>query len=118
MKNFRIPIVIGFGALIVIGVLLIFSPSFTPARTPPATSRPATAADLPADAIPYPNMERVKVGDARAVYETKQAVFVDVRDSDSYARGHIPGAKSMPLDVLEERMGELNKQQWIITYCT
>jgi thioredoxin 1/putative thioredoxin len=34
-------------------------------------------------------------------------VPVDVRDAAAYARAHLPGAKSMPLEELESRLAEL-----------
>ncbi len=68
--------------------------------------------------IPAPEIERVSLEDAIAAYESKTAVFVDVRDADSYANGHIPGAINIPLGQLESRAGELDKNRWIITYCS
>jgi hypothetical protein len=119
MKNSRNLIIIGFGALIVIGALLILAPVLNPpASIPISSSRQATPTELPASDVPYPDVVRVTVGNARAAQVTKQAIFVDVRDQESYARSHIAGALSIPLDVLEERLGELDKEQWIITYCT
>ncbi len=68
--------------------------------------------------IPYPEVPRISLGDAKAAYDTRQAVFVDVRDSESYSAGHIPGALNIPLADLASRQSELNKTAWIITYCT
>lgn len=116
MKNSRLPVFIGFGALIVIGTALLLWPFLNlPQMIPPRFQEPT---DLPPGAAPYPNVKRLKVGDARAAYEAKQAVFIDVRDKASYDRGHIPGALSLPLSELDNRLGELDKQQWIIAYCT
>lgn len=42
---------------------------------------------------------------------------LDVRPADEYAAGHIPGAANMPLDQLEQRLGELGKDREIIAYC-
>jgi rhodanese-related sulfurtransferase len=66
----------------------------------------------------YASIPRVSLADARAALESGSAVFLDVRDVDSYAQGHIQGAISMPLDELPERMNELDPSAWIITYCT
>ncbi len=66
----------------------------------------------------FPDVPRVSLADARAAYETSGAVFLDVRDAESYAQNHIAGAISIPLNELPDRMGELNKSDWIITYCT
>ena len=64
----------------------------------------------------YPDVPRVSLADAKAAYETGGAVFVDVRDAESYAQSHVPGALSIPLSELPDRMGELNPSDWIITY--
>jgi rhodanese-related sulfurtransferase/DNA-binding HxlR family transcriptional regulator len=42
---------------------------------------------------------------------------LDVRPTDEYAAGHIPGAANIPLADLEERLGELGKDREIIAYC-
>jgi len=64
------------------------------------------------------NIPRVSLADAKAAFDSKTAVFVDTRDVDSYARSHITGALSIPVSDLLNNLGELNKSDWIITYCT
>ncbi|HEY5902067.1 MAG TPA: rhodanese-like domain-containing protein [Anaerolineales bacterium] len=61
---------------------------------------------------------RLSLEEAKAAFDGKTAVFVDVRGAGSYAASHIPGALSIPLNELEGRLGELDPSQWIITYCT
>ena len=110
---------VGFIGLIVIGLALIVVPLLVPAQ-PASTSAPvisAATSALPSDA-PYPDVIRVTVGNARAAQELKQAVFVDVRSATQYAQSHIAGALSIPLGEFESRLNELDKEQWIITYCT
>jgi len=82
-------------------------------------SRPAPVVvpSQPAEAN-YPDVARVSLADSKAAYETGSAVFLDVRDAESYAQSHIAGAISIPIEDLPARMGELNKSDWIITYCT
>lgn len=75
-------------------------------------------ATTPALAIPYPEVKRVNLADARAAYEMKSAVFVDVRGDPYYTEGHIPGALSIPLNDLIQHLDELNPKDWIIPYCT
>ena len=67
---------------------------------------------------PDPEVKRVSLADAKAAYDIGAAVFVDVRDEQSFASGHIPGALLIPLVDLPERMNELKPDAWIITYCT
>ncbi len=66
----------------------------------------------------YPEIQRVTLADAKAAYDAKQAVFVDVRGDALYAQAHIPGAISVPLTSIEQGNISLNQNDWIITYCT
>ncbi len=42
---------------------------------------------------------------------------LDVRPPGEYRAGHIPGAVSMPLNALKERLAELPRDQDIVAYC-
>ncbi len=44
-------------------------------------------------------------------------VVLDVRPSDEYASGHLPGALSVPLEELERRLDELPADRQIVAYC-
>jgi hypothetical protein len=103
-----------FGGLLVVVALaiLVALPSSSPDVVPTAT--PKEAVDIPAE----DNILRVSVGDAKAAFDLKQAVFVDVRDRISYDLNHIPGALAISYDELEDRLDELHPADWIITYCT
>jgi 3-mercaptopyruvate sulfurtransferase SseA len=63
-------------------------------------------------------VQRVTLEESKAAFENGEAIFLDVRSASSYAASHIPGALSIPLAELQSRIGELNPDQWIITYCT
>ena len=52
--------------------------------------------------------ERLRAGDV---------VVLDVRPSDEYAAGHLPGAVNVPPDELEERLSALPIGQRIVAYC-
>ncbi len=100
------------GGLLIVGaiaVLAILPKQAAPTPTPTSPSQ----ASAPEDGIP-----RVSVGDAKAAYDLKQAVFVDARAKVSYDERHIPGALSIPEEELQSRLGELNPDDWIILYCT
>lgn len=47
----------------------------------------------------------------------EEFVILDVREPAEYAFGHIPGAKSIPLGELEQRMEELNREDEIYVIC-
>lgn len=51
---------------------------------------------------------RVKRGDT---------VVIDVRPSEEYQAGHIPGALSLPLELLEARLDEIEPSQDVVAYC-
>src|SRR5438067_6854008 len=53
-------------------------------------------------------LERVRSG---------EVTVLDVRPAEEYAAGHIPGALSIPLDELAERLGDLPADQEIVAYC-
>jgi rhodanese-related sulfurtransferase/DNA-binding transcriptional ArsR family regulator len=44
-------------------------------------------------------------------------IAVDVRPAEEYAAGHIPGAVSIPLDQLAERITELPADVEVVAYC-
>ncbi|MEU9336248.1 metalloregulator ArsR/SmtB family transcription factor [Streptomyces sp. NPDC048290] len=46
-----------------------------------------------------------------------EVVLLDVRPDDEYRAGHIPGARSLPVDRLAERIGELPRDTEIVVYC-
>jgi len=79
--------------------------------TTPAPNRlPATEADVP----------RVTVENAKAALDSGKAIIVDVRSQEAYDMSHIAGARYISLADMEtnpEKLG-LDKDQWIITYCT
>jgi rhodanese-related sulfurtransferase len=46
-----------------------------------------------------------------------EVIVLDVRPSEEYQAGHIPGALSMPIHELKRRLSELPKSQDIVAYC-
>lgn len=68
--------------------------------------------------IPYPDVERISLTDAKTAYDNGSALFIDVRDAEYYDAQHIRGALNIPYSQLETRMEELDPNQPIITYCT
>lgn len=95
----------------------------TPAGTayPNPYPNPATVS-VPTIANPTPStaesVVRVSLEDAKAAFDAKTAIFLDVRGTENYNLVHIPGALDISLDQLEARLGELDPNAWIITYCT
>ncbi len=104
-------------ALIIFGGLLFLGTAawyiYTNASQPDLTLVPTAIVEST-----YPEIPRISVQDAKAAYDIGNAVFVDVRDPETYAQSHIVGAISIPLQDLPNRIKELDPQAWIITYCT
>ncbi|WP_019635212.1 rhodanese-like domain-containing protein [Paenibacillus fonticola] len=44
-------------------------------------------------------------------------VVIDVRETGEYMRGHIPGAKNIPLSQLQRRLGEIPHDKDLLLYC-
>lgn len=47
----------------------------------------------------------------------EQVIVIDVRNPDEYERLHIPFAKNIPVQDLEQRLGELQSATRIVTAC-
>lgn len=97
------------GLMLLVAVVVLLIQSQQPSPLTASTQNPN---------IPYPEVERISVQDAKAAYDAGTAVFVDVRGDDSYNMGHIPGAISIAEEEMEARFTELDPNDWIITYCT
>ena len=82
------------------------------APTVPQTEPESPAVEAPGE------IQRVSLEESKTAFDNGEAIFLDVRSASSYATGHVPGASSIPLAELQSRIGELNRDQWIITYCT
>jgi 3-mercaptopyruvate sulfurtransferase SseA len=84
----------------------------------PVNSSTSVPTDQPAAAIPYPDVPRVSLKDAKAAYDLKNAVFMDVRGEPYYSEQHIPGALSITYEELPSNLQSFKKTDWIIPYCT
>jgi rhodanese-related sulfurtransferase len=49
--------------------------------------------------------------------EDDDVIVLDVRPGEEYEAGHIPGALSVPLDTLEQRLSGLSRDVEIVAYC-
>ncbi len=78
--------------------------------TQPSKRLPATEAEVP----------RITVENAKAAFDNGEAIIVDVRSKQAYDVSHIAGALYIPLADMESNSPGLglDKDQWIITYCT
>jgi len=108
-------ILIVLGLILIGGVLAWQSLGMGQANT---SQNQSPSSEPPSSDIPFSEIERVSLEEAKAAYDDQSAVFLDVRSEESFNQGHIPGAVHIPLSQLESRAGELDPNEWIITYCT
>jgi hypothetical protein len=103
------------------------APQITPTPVISPTSIPLTViveqtSSTGQDNLPLTEagVPRVPVEKAKAALDSGAAIVVDVRSVDAYQAKHIKGAISIPLANIEaDPTGlKLDKNQWIITYCT
>lgn len=72
-------------------------------------------------------MEKIVAAPERLTPETRQGLLdkvhsgdvlvLDVRPSDEYEAGHLPHARSIPVQELERRLDDLPKDKLIVAYC-
>ena len=81
-----------------------------PTSTQPQANLPQTDAQV----------SRVSPDQAKTALDRGDALIVDVRGADAYAQKHITGALEISLGTIEldPTNLDLDKNKWIITYCT
>ena len=62
-------------------------------------------------------MEPIGGEELRRRMRRREVVVLDVRPTEEYQAGHIPGALSVPLAELKERLHVLSKSRDIVAYC-
>jgi 3-mercaptopyruvate sulfurtransferase SseA len=113
-RRSSIPILLTIGgALILVAAMLLIPRSSTTHQASPE----AFSTDGPVEET-YPEIPRISLENSKAAFDEKSAVFLDVRDAGSYAASHIQGAVNIPSDQIQNRLAELDRDDWIITYCT
>lgn len=62
-------------------------------------------------------LEPISSGDLMKRLQRQQTLVIDVRPTEEYVAGHIPGALSVPLAELASRIADLPRQGEIVAYC-
>lgn len=105
------------GLVAVVVVMSITSGRWASLSPAPATrTTPRNDTSHQADQVPYPEVPRISLAEAKARHDAGTALFVDVRAQEEYDTAHIPNAISLPLADLEARYQELPQDAEIITY--
>jgi rhodanese-related sulfurtransferase/DNA-binding transcriptional ArsR family regulator len=62
-------------------------------------------------------LEPVPAGELLERVRAGLVTVIDVRPPEEYAQGHVAGALNVPLERLEERLGELPANREVVAYC-
>lgn len=104
-------LLIFFGMFLILGAVVVYNDL-------PGSSTVSVTPTQIANRIPYPNIARISLDEAKQAWDQSSAIFVDTRGSQYYSQGHIAGALSIPEDELLTKLNQLSKDDFIITYCT
>lgn len=64
------------------------------------------------------NVPRISIDEVKALMAKKQVVLIDVRDPQSFAEGHMPGAINVPFDYIPKHVDQWKKEKrLLVTYC-
>ena len=64
------------------------------------------------------NVPRISIDEVKALIAKKQVLLIDVRDPQSFAEGHIPGAINVPFDYIPKYVDAWKKdKRLLVTYC-
>lgn len=61
-------------------------------------------------------MQEIDIVQAVAAHDSG-ATFIDVREPDEYAAGHVPGARNIPVDEIGARVDELDRSTPVHVIC-
>lgn len=101
-------VLLGLGGLLLIALAIVFLTQQPAAATPTATPAAPNTSAVP----------RVSLDEAKQALETGEAVFLDARSATAFDLKRIAGAVNIPENEIAARMTELDKNDWIIPYCT
>ncbi|MCB0749459.1 MAG: ArsR family transcriptional regulator [Ignavibacteriae bacterium] len=62
-------------------------------------------------------MDAISIEDLWSRIQSNDVIVLDVRPEDEFINGHIPGAISIPLSELKERLNEIPHDQEVVAYC-
>lgn len=62
-------------------------------------------------------LDSVSLEQLQELMENESVVLLDVRPTDEYEAGHIPGAISIPIEELEDKLDDIPNKKEIVAYC-
>jgi rhodanese-related sulfurtransferase len=63
------------------------------------------------------DMESITADELMRRLDAGEVIVLDVRPSDEYEAGHIPAARSIPVEELERRIAEVPRDRPVVAYC-
>jgi len=64
------------------------------------------------------NVPRISIDELKALMEKNAVLVIDVRDPDSFAKGHIPGSVNVDYTMVFKEAGRFKGEtRTIVTYC-
>lgn len=99
--------------IILISGMLVFSSCQT------ALTQAANPSPTPSNnAHPDDGAPRISLADAKAAFDSGNAVFIDTRSEDAYKEEHIKGALNITLSDDASKYNTIPKGKKIIAYCS
>jgi rhodanese-related sulfurtransferase len=64
------------------------------------------------------NVPRISIDEVKGLMAKDQVVLIDVRDPQSFAEGHMPGAINVPFDHIPKHVDRWkHEKRLLVTYC-
>ena len=63
------------------------------------------------------SLEKISASELLARLERNEVTLLDVRPTEEYQAGHLPGALSVPINELPDRLAEIPQDRPVIAYC-
>lgn len=89
-------------------ILFALACADAPPPSPPPAAAPAPSAPVASKKAEVATPRQINAAGLRADLDAKKVpLLIDVRTAKEFATGHVPGAKSVPIDELADRTAEL-----------
>lgn len=84
----------------------------------PASSPATSSANSSTQILPYPEVPRITIADAKKAYDAGTAVLVDTHSKEMYDNEHITSAINVPFNEMDSYLDKVPKDKVMITYCS